>query len=142
MRKFIEIITEARRGFAPIGELRARVFWNPLAKDLRNMLERSKLGDVRGSFIKTSSGNMIAIWPARSLGHWNFHNECYAREGIVATETIDLRIVRDLQVLSEERYWQSAKHFEGDGFYCAFFPETDLPPELTALLGPISEVEY
>lgn len=127
MRKFIDILTEMRRGLAPIGEMSARVFWNPLHSDLVNLINRSSVGDVRGSYIRTNSEVMWAIWPARSLSHWNFHNECFMREGIVAVDTIDMRIVKDYSVLSDEKYWHDNSHYEGVGFSVHFLIMAEMP---------------
>jgi hypothetical protein len=130
---------EARRGFAPIGELRAKVFWSPNHRDMLAMLERSTIGDLRGSLLYMKDGSvMLAIWPARSLGHWSFHNECFMREGIDAESKIDIRISRDYALLHDERFWSKAKHFAGEGFFCACQPDTDpnSVPELARLFGP------
>lgn len=130
-----EDLLEARRGLAPLGEMRARVFWNPLHSDLVAMLAKSNIGDVRGSLIRTKNETLVAIWPARILGHWNFHNECWMREGIEALEKIDFRATRDLAILEEERYWKRSVHYQADGFFFACFPD-EIVPELDKLFGP------
>lgn len=106
------------------------------------MLKNSSIGDLRGSVLYTDTETLTAIWPARILGHWNFHNECYMREGIASTSKIDFRIVRKLAVLEEERYWKSATHFEGVGFFCACSPDTDINavPELAKLFGKVEKL--
>jgi hypothetical protein len=137
------VVNEARRGFAPIGELRAKVFWSPNHRDMLAMLERSAIGDLRGSLLYLKDGSvMLAIWPARSLAHWSFHNECFTREGIDAERQIDLRISRDYALLHDERFWSTAKHFAGEGFFCACYPDTDpnSVPELARLFGPTRPV--
>ena len=145
MRQWIDAINlfESKRGLAPIGEMRAKVFWNPRRSDMLAMLAKSKYGDLRGSWIQTAVETLTAIWPARSLGHWNFHNECFQREGIKAIDTVDLRVVQDLSILTEEQYWKNNIHYEGDGFYCSFFPTTDITtfPDLERLFGPLKIID-
>jgi hypothetical protein len=135
-------LNEGRRGLAPIGEMRAKVFWNPRHADLLAVLAKSKIGDLRGSWLQTKTETMTAIWPARALGHWNFHNECFHREGIARVTKNDLRIVRDLSVLSEERYWKSSDHYAGDGFFVGFEKSDAINnPDIMALLGRLTPVE-
>ncbi len=139
-------LTETRRGLGSIGEMTTKVFWEPRHSDLVALLAKSKIGDIRGGIIQDKSGNIhSAIWPARNMGHWNFFNECFAREGIEPADYWSLRITRDLSTLTEERYWKKNTIYKGDGFYCAFTQgsyHSGNPPQilLDRILGPIQMI--
>ncbi len=134
--EFIQPITETRRGLKTIGEMTAKVFWNPLRSDMKAMLDKSKIGDLRGGIIKTKDEILVAIWPARNLGHWNFFNECFMREGIESVEYYSFRITRDIETITEERFWRKSPVYKGDGFFCAFDCEPNYAP-LIKLVGDI-----
>ncbi len=145
MRNWIDLfetrLFEMRRGLAPIGEMRAKVFWQPQHSDLIRMLAASKIGDLRGGIVETKEGEVYtAIWPARNLGHWNFFNECHAREGIDYKLHWSLRITRDLETLTEERYWHDETVYRGDGFFCAMTDGlTPDDPKVAKLIGSVKE---